>query len=299
MEKQNIELYLDGFRYFYRVYPNPESNLAPIVVLGGVFQPMDTLTRYAQYITQFAPVILVDLPGSGDADPLPEHYDVDFLTTALLKVLTTRQTPRVNVFAASYSTPIAYRFGQLHPDKVDRMVLTGIMKGIPSYLVKPVETTLTLLQEGRVGDFANFMTSILTCQDKQKSINKRRLVERIMPSMLKKLSPDHQNKYKQNTLRLLNHPPLALTPPPNISALVVTGQHDPYTTPEYCREIAKSFSNSLYTTIRDADHLCHLQQLQTTMDLITNFFMNRPLESVANCTPIEYFGKQPPIEPAA
>ena len=60
METQNVELCLDGFRYFYRVYPNPESNFAPFVLISGSFQSIDTRKERAKWLNQFAPAIVFD-----------------------------------------------------------------------------------------------------------------------------------------------------------------------------------------------------------------------------------------------
>ncbi len=284
-----IELSLDGFRYSYRVYPNPESNLAPVVMLGGIFQSVATWTKYIEYINLFAPVILVDPPGSGDSDPLPVDYGVDFLAAALLKVLTTEGVPRANVIAYSYSTPVGYRFSQLYPDKVNRLVLIGAVKEILPDQIEIAKASLALLQEQRIKEFVNIAVSSFTRQELPQAINKCRLVARVLRYNLLKLSLEHQHKYQQNILRWLNQSPLDLTDTPDVSALIFTGHYDHFTKAEHCREIAKSFSNAVYTTVQSADHLVHLQQFQTTMELIMNFFMGLSLDSVANCNPIEYF----------
>ena len=44
---RTVELRLDGFRYFYRVYPHAASYLDPIVVLTGAFQSLDAWKRLA------------------------------------------------------------------------------------------------------------------------------------------------------------------------------------------------------------------------------------------------------------
>ena len=301
METQNVELCLDGFRYFYRVYPNHESNLDPIVIFGGMFDSMDTLTKYAQYINQTAPVILADLPGCGcgTADPLPPHYDFDFSADALLKILTTEQIHRVNMWATSANTYPSFRFAQLYPDKINRIIMSGTEKEIPSYQVEQLKNSITLLEQKQLDAFACLLTDLLTCRDLQKPVKKRRAVEKITRMALCTFSLDQQNKYKQNLLRFLNSPSLDLTSPPDITTLIFTGEHDPFTTPEYCLEVAKLLPEAFYTTVQQADHLFRLEQFRVTMDLVMNFFSGRALDSVPNCTSIEYFNKSMPSALAA
>ena len=299
MEKQNVELYLDGFRYFYRVYPNPESNFAPFVLISGSFQSIDTWQKHAEWLNQFAPVIVFDPPGVGLSDPLPAHYGIDFLANSLLKALEMEGVSLVNLLGVSYGTVVAYSFAQLYPHKVNRMILAGAMKEIPADQLENIQKSITLLRAGKIGDFVDTVLQHLICQDKQKPVEKRRPIERIVRSMLSKASTDDLDKYEQNMLRAMTLLPVDLTDFPDVPTLVFTGEHDTCTPRHHCLELAKSFSKGIYTTIQNADHLCHLEQFLTVVGLAADFFLELPLEALGGCTPIEYFDKQLPIKIAA
>ena len=299
METQNIELCIDGFRYFYKVYPNAKSNFAPFVLISGTFQSIETWKKHAEWLNQFAPVIVFDAPGIGLSDPLPAHYDFDFLANSLLKVLEIEGVSRVNLLGISYGTPIAYTFAQLYPHKVNRMILAGVMKEIPADQVEDIQKSITLLQGEKIDDFVDTVIQRLICQDKQKHVEKRRSIERVVRSMLSKASTDDLEKYELNHLRLINHPPLDLTTPPDVPTLVFTGEHDTCTPRHHCLELAEALSKGIYTTIQNADHLFHLEQFLTVVGLAADFFLELPLDALEGCTPIEYFDKQLPIEAAA
>lgn len=289
MDTRDLELRLDGFRYFCRIYPNPASDLDPIMFVSAAFQSMDAWTKLARHFNRIAPVILVDPPGVGSSDPLPARYGADFLATALLKAVEAAGVRVVNVVASSYSSFFAYRFGQLHPGMLNRMVLAGTMKELPSLHVRLFERSVELLHRGRIDAFEDLVLRALTCREHL--AERGTLVKRIMRSTLRNLSPTGWKQYEQNVERLLILRPLDLETAPRIPTLVFTGEHDNITRPQYCREVAAALPDAVYTTIRRADHLVHLHQFRTVAGLIENFLLGRTLEEVPGCTPMEYFGR--------
>ncbi len=289
MNTRNFDIRLDGFRYFYRVYPNPASRIEPIVLLTGAFQSLDAWAKLARYVNRIAPVMVIDLPGIGSADPLPARYDTDFLALALLKVMEAERVPRVNVFAASYSAHAAYRFGQLYPGLVNRLALLGVMKEFPPGHLPYLEQSLTYLREGEMDAFVTLVLYGMTCRNGL--AQKGPFVRRIMRSTLCNLTLNQLKQCEQNLLRLLNHYRLDLAAPPQVPALIFCGEHDRFTPPRYNREVAAAFSDAVYTTIHRTDHIPHLHQFPTFAGLLSNFFSGRSLESVPGCSPMEYFGR--------
>ena len=78
--------------------------------------------------------------------------------------------------------------------------------------------------------------------------------------------------------RLLHHEPLDLGAAPAVPALVFTGEHDVYTRPELCHEVASAFESATFTTIRSADHLFHLECFDATLALVAWFLRGEPLD---------------------
>ena len=116
------------------------------------------------------------------------------------------------------------------------------------------------------------------------------LVKRVLRSAMRNFSPEDRRRYEQNVIRLLSHSGLDLTAGPAMPTLIFAGEHDNFTKPRYGREVA-ALSDAAFTTIRRADHLCHLHQFSTCARLISDFFSGRSLESVPACSPMEYFGR--------
>ena len=288
---REVRLRMAGFCYSCQVFEHPSAN-TPVFFVSGAFQSMGSWRRFADHFAQFTTVILCDLPGTGSADPLPSGLGLDFLAKAMAEVLRRLEISRVHVVAASYGSPIAYRFAQLHPKAVDRLVLAGVMKEIPQDLRHSTAQTMVSLIEARMTDFAREVVDGLLCLDPEKPVERRALARRLLTGQLEHMSPAEGERYVHNTMRLLSHQPLDLTSAPPVPALVFTGEHDVYTRPEHCREIAEAFDEATFTTIKRADHLFHIERFDATLSLVDRFLSGRAFANADDYGPVECFTRQ-------
>jgi pimeloyl-ACP methyl ester carboxylesterase len=290
-----------GFRYAYRVVPLPGAEMAPILLVGGAFQTMTSWGRLERALRARAPLVTVDLPGWGAADTLPARYGIDFLVEALHRVLVDADLPPLHIGSGSYGTAIAYRLAQRYPRRVRRMVLIGTMLGIPAPVWAGVRATLEPLRAGSLAEFADLTSALFVCQGQDAAVRNRAVVNRILRRRFASLTPDEAEKYLQNTLRLrglrLPRRPAMGTP-----TLVLTGEHDSFTTPQMCRGVAELCADAWFTTIRDADHMVHLERPDETAELMLRFF-TWPASSPGTwpgalpswCHPVERIRPRPPV----
>lgn len=275
------------------------KRLDPIVFISGAFQDMNSWKRYSEHFATKAKVILIDLPGTGQAELLPWQYGLDFLSDALHQAVRSLELERINIVSASYGTPIAFTLARSNPQLVNRLVMAGVMKEIPANVKPAIEYSLQVMEAGDQARFAHIVIngytddagiehSGLIYRGDSSKLNKYRLVERVLHSVLMDMDAAAQRKFIENTRRLLYQAPLELRDAPDLPVLVFTGEHDVFTLPEYCREIAAAFPRGIFTTIKNADHLFHIEQFPVSLDLIGQFLSGGPLEAVADCTPIEY-----------
>jgi len=281
-----FEASLEGFRYVCRIQRHP-SGRTPVLFVSGAFQSMASWKKFAEHFARFTTVILCDLPGNGASDVLPSRYGLDFLARALAQVLRQIGVPTVNIVSASYGSPIAYRFAQLFPASVERLVLAGVMKEIPADLRASTINTLISLDENRIADCARQIAGGLLCADPAKVVARRDLARRLLVTQLERMTPCDRTRYVQNTMRLLDHAPLDLSSAPPVPALVFTGEHDVYTRPEHCREIAAAFDDAVFTTIKQADHLFHIERFEATLALLDWFLRGATLIAERDYGPIE------------
>jgi len=282
-----VQLRLAGYNYTCQGYDHPSPH-TPVFFVSGAFQSMGSWKKFAEHFSRFTTVILCDLPGTGRSDMLPFHYGLDFLAEAMIEVLRRLEFDKVHVVAASYGSSIAYRFAQLYPEAVERLVLGGVMKEIPQSLRPSTRQTVMSLAEARMTDFAHEVVDGLLCTDPDKPVERRALARRLLIGQLERMAPADGQRYMHNTMRLLTHAPLDLRAAPQVPALVFTGEHDVYTRPEHCREIAEAFDESVFTTIKRADHLFHIERFDATLALVEQFLAGRAVRNDTDYGPVEY-----------
>ena len=71
------------------------------------------------------PVIAVDLPGSGDSDPVANPEIANYKLN-LLDLLDALQLQNVDVVAEFTATPLAIELARTAPERVHRLVLDGV-----------------------------------------------------------------------------------------------------------------------------------------------------------------------------
>ncbi len=71
------------------------------------------------------PVIAIDLPGSGDSDPVPNPEIANY-KLVLLELLDALQLQDVDIIAEFTATPLAIEFARTAPERMHRLVLDGV-----------------------------------------------------------------------------------------------------------------------------------------------------------------------------
>lgn len=288
----------DGYAFSYMFFPGEDCHEPPTLILCGAFQNFQSWNSYVKvFLARGKSVVLLSLPGTGESEPLPPEYGIDFLAASILQVVDHLSLEKVSIISPSYSTPAAYHFAQQFPERVRNLLLCGTMEEIPSPLRPYVARSITTLREGKMEQFANEVLGItgprvghgLLCTDPSKPIARRKLALRILQSQLINLPQEDRLRYEYNTFRLLLHPCFDLKRPPAVPALVFTGEHDTFTKPHLSRRIAAHLPESLFTTVLEADHMFHLEQFATTSELFYRFSQGQSVEGVPGISPVEKF----------
>ena len=290
------ELRIDGFRCRYRVSGTTQCGALPIVFLGGAFQAMASWSRFVAHFERHARVLVTDLPGTGSADLLPSRYGLDFLAASLDRVMSAAGIERACVVGASYGSPIAWRFAKEYRPRVARLVLAGVMRTIPMDLRARTHRTVELVEAGQMQAFARLVTGHLLCRNRP--VERASLIRRVLMAQLEHMGGDDRLRYIENTRRLLQSPPLDLAHSPDVPALVFTGEHDVYTRPAACREMAAAMPDAVFTTLHHADHLFHVGRFEATLALIAAFHAHGVVPVSEDWTPPQRFTGQGRVEDA-
>ena len=292
----------DGYSFPYKLYQSKDCLEPPTLILCGAFQTFHSWNYYVRkFLENGKSVLLMCLPGTGESEPLPPEFGIDFLAASIRQVLDHLGLFEVSIISPSYSTPAAYLFAQQHTERVRNLILCGTMQEIPSPLQPYVAHSLTTLREGRMEQFAEEVLGLsgprvdhgLLCTNLDKPVARRKLALRILRSQLINLSADDRLRYEYNTLRLLQHNFNDLNKPPISPTLIFTGEHDTFTKAHLSREFASKFPDAVFTTILEADHMFHLEQPEATAQLFFRFAQGYALDDVVGISDLEQFRLTP------
>jgi pimeloyl-ACP methyl ester carboxylesterase len=280
-----------GHAFQYRVLKSDHCDFPPVLMIGGAFQTMDSWGAPPGFLTQYTDVILVDLPGTGDSEPLSEDHTHDFLALAADSLLQDLGIDTFCAIGASYGSTVAYRLAQLTEHTLHRLVLVGVMARLPAEVRCRAERHLSLLMSGELDEFANEVAEGLVDETKGK-VRRGRAIGRALRNQLRRLDTRKTDQYVANSRRLLLQESLDLADAPRVPALVCTGEFDIFTKPEYGREVAMAFEESYFTTLKEADHLCHVERFDALAEICWRFFSGQPVEGSAGCNAIEKVGRK-------
>lgn len=284
-----------GFRYASRVARSAAPRLDPVVLVGGALHRKEDWGRVEQGMVESADVIATDLPGWGEADLLPSEAGPELLAESLRRMLDDLGVERANVFAGSYGTAIAFRFAQLHPERIGRMVLAGTMSSIPAWARPAMWEAVELAVSGPRERFGPRAVEVLMCGDPEADIASRTVVERVISRRFGGVGADEIAKFVANTRRLLAGDLIDASLAPAVPIAFTTGSHDTLTPPRLCRELALRCSESWFVEIARADHLIHLERPRELVDLMTRFFGRERLEGLPYAASVEDLRRVPAL----
>lgn len=271
-------LTFQGSTYLCRVLENPHPQTEPVVMIGGVYQDVYGWPRLERELTPITSMIIMDLPGSGAADRLPETYGFDFLEAALHHAIVALDIPRVNIVGMSLGYATVYRFAQCHPDRVARMALGGTTVHTTPGIRANFSHLVALLDAGEVEKFADLAVNCLMCQDSQRIVRNRVAAARLLRHVL--AHTNEVERFAECSRRLLLHPLIAPGGIRHVPALVFTGEHDTFTEPDLGRGVAATIEGARFAAIKEADHMVPLERSRDFGDLLLRFFTDQPLETM-------------------
>ena len=266
-----------GLRYGYRVLVQPAPRTEPVVVLGGALQGMYGWPQMDDHLGSLAPVVTADLPGMGDADPLPPGAGDDLLIEAVTGIVDDLGAARINLFGFSYGTSIAFGCARRHPDRVARLVLGGVPVHITDRQRADWSRAVDRLASDDLAGLAALAAAALMCEDPERPVHRRELAQRyVRRSFLHALT--RSPHAARSLVRPLEHRPDFSGGLTGVPALVFAGEHDTVTTPERQRAFAATIEGSRFLTIGESDHWVVLERPDDVADLVARFFTDRPLE---------------------
>jgi pimeloyl-ACP methyl ester carboxylesterase len=282
-------LRFDGFEYVARVARQGESVTAPLVMLGGSSQDRFSWSRHQTTLLPLCDVVTVDLPGYGDADPLPARYGMDFLAAATRHMVDSLGLGEINLFGGCFGGAIALRFVQHYPEAVERLVLVGMTTLVPAEYEEAATRWLVMMEQGRYAEMADELVDRFMAPSGAGTIRRHAAIGRLIHRQFMEQTPRQFGMaVADHNRRLMRHEWYRPEPVPPVPTLVFTGEHDSLTPPPMGRKLAELLPGAAFTTVRDADHLVHMERIEEFTDLISRFLTDCPIDGLPYCNPLEY-----------
>ena len=287
------------YKLEFHLFSQPENlGKAPVVFLGGAFQSFTSFKSEVELVYQTHPVILLDLPSQGSNDQLvPELGLGDF--TGLLKAFFDSQSiDKVIMVGISYGSAMASIFAAECPEYVERLLVSGITCFRRDTLVMLLEDSLQLLGQGNLKEFATTAVSNLINHNRMQETEVGKTYRRLLYRQVARLTDNEQQRYAQNTQRLLDF--AGFQTYPACPTLVATGEYDNFTLPEENAAFAAQCKNAHFAVIEDADHLSQFERRDVTSELFYRFIKAEPIEAIAGTrlyNPQHYYSQERRLQP--
>ena len=279
-----------GFRYHYQLTGGTRHRYAPTLFIGGAFQNMRSLRKFAEIFSASTDVILVDLPGSGASDSLPASYGANFLADCVRRLLDHLEIEKANLIGVSFGTVVAHAAAQIHTDLVDDLVLVGTMSRMDRRICRALRRALAAMASNDMEAFTDRVCRVLLNYGKRDRIPQFDRAERLLRVAISRMTGREIEQFRVNSQRLLVHRKLDMSRPLRPRTLVFTGEHDTVTMPACCREVAATGVETYCTVVHGGDHLVPLEQLGACVNLVEMFLGGGPIEDVSGCASLERVG---------
>lgn len=251
----------------------------PTIYLGGAFQSIQNVQNYAKISSEYSHTIMIDLLGFGDSDILDSSYKMEILADSIEHFIEARGFDKVNIIGTSYGAVVSYILAGKSPEKINKMVLGGFMDKFNAETLSKWEAGLNYAKNGQRKEFADHMTALLLNKERSTDIRLQNFISSMMIRKLTGATYAELDKFIFSIERLMNNG--KTFSPPQCPTLMMTGEHDIFTTPAHHQQLHDLSPQSTFTLIDRADHMFHLEQFDVTSQLIETFLSGGDIRDIS------------------
>ncbi|SFN49704.1 alpha/beta fold hydrolase [Xenorhabdus japonica] len=292
-DKRKIEW--RGVKYAFRVIGDINTDTTalgaktavPKLIIAGGFQDMYSLPHLEYLLKDDGPLIMVDLPGTGSADNIPDNESFEFLAECARHVLDVLSLQTINLIGISYGGSTALEFAYRWPERINKAVLIGVALTQPPHIQDRLNTALQLLSEGKYDESIEKIISSILCLEPGTDILGKDTTYRLLKTTLQESTQQQGERYESLQTRLLNQKKYERADNFNKPMLFTTGEYDIITPPENVKYCASIFPNSTFTTIKKSDHLVMVERPDVLADLLIRFFNGKDFTNTNYLNEIE------------
>lgn len=271
------------YKVEYLAFSTPENqHKTPVVFLGGAFQSFMSFKHEVELVYGTHPVILADFPSQGGNDQLAPELNLNDYAEFIEMFCQSQNLGRIMMLGISYGSAIATLFATAYPERLERLLLSGITCFRRQSLITLLEDSLAQLAQGKMKEFATTAVCNLLNHSRLEQTEVGVTYRRMLFRQISRLNENEQARYAQNTQRLLDFE--GFTNFPSCPTLIATGQYDNFTTPAENAAVAIQCKQATFALIDNADHLSQHERQKETSILFHSFMCAQPLDNLEGIT---------------
>jgi pimeloyl-ACP methyl ester carboxylesterase len=254
-------------KLFHKTYTNSDST-EYLFILHGLFGMLDNWHNMARKLSAHINVVTVDQRNHGQS-PHSDAMSFELMAEDLAELMDHLGIAKANVLGHSMGGKTVMKFADLHPDKVDRLIVVDIAP--KKY--KPGHTAY--FQAFNTIDFS-------ACETRKEADTALAKVENnisIRQFLLKNLDKAEVGYTLKFNLKAIEafYPKMIDTMQfqwiINLPTLFIYGEKSKYILEEDQLRIAETFTDSEFVGISDAGHWVHAEQSKAFEDVVLEFLM--------------------------
>lgn len=278
--------WIDGWKIEYVAFGLQQTlHLPPVVIIGGAFQNFNSYKYCVEQLLECGPIILVDLPSMGGNQQITNVetgasagiLELPELSALLGRWLHEVGLHKVSMMGMSLGSVVASHFADQNPEKIERLILMGVMqKTRPSWRML-LEESLHLMREDRMEEFGQAVILYLINHARLEQTRMSPTAKRLFFRQMAEFASTERLRYEINCNRLLR---LQQVPSPQCKTMVACGEFDSFTLPFENANFALQCTDMQFAMIENADHVPQLQRRKETMNLFAAFLQGRDIAEV-------------------
>lgn len=264
----------------------PDNEMrTPIVFIGGAFQNYSSFSKEVELLFETNPVIIVVLPGQITNNQCTRGMSIDDLTLVLMGYLVSQEMERVSIVGISFGGLIAMKFGLNFPDQIEKLILYGVTSNVNDTLKSNLLRSLELVEKDKTEELAEAITSnLLNLNFTEITKVPKVLISRLYKSFLR-LSVADKERYKNNSIRILNAALDLGEKKIYCDTLIITGRYDNFVHPIESIKIYNHCKSARIALFLIGDHLLNLRHSGKLTSLYKKFLKG---ESLTSCDEVVY-----------
>lgn len=278
--------WIDGWKIEYVAFGLQETmHLPPVVIIGGAFQNFNSYKYCVEQLLECGPIILVDLPSMGGNQQISNVetgvsagvLELPELSGMLGRWMDEVGLQKVSIMGMSLGSVVASHVADQRPEKIERLVLMGVMqKTRPSWRML-LEESLHLMREDRMEEFGQAVILYLINHARLDQTRMSPTAKRLFFRQMAEFATTERLRYEINCNRLLR---LQHVPSPQCKTMVACGEFDSFTLPFENANFALQCKDMQFAMIENADHVPQLQRRKETMNLFAAFLQGKDIAEV-------------------